>query len=421
MIRGYPVYSGFMTCIIAISLRTKQFRGMITDQLLNKQRRTVILWYAFVFLILSSTSEMFAQPAAWTHYSISNSPLPDQNVHSIVFENDSTTWIGTGYGLARFDGTNWTIYNNLNSGLIGNDIRSLAIDKSGNIWVGTFNNGLNLFDGTNWTNFNTLNSPLPDDFVRSLAIDTNNTKWIGTIGGLARLDTTGTWTIYTMWNSGLGSNNIAELFVDTTSNVKWAGTVNGGLLEIEDDTIFTKYTIQNSGISDNSILDIDRDPAGNLFLASPANGLIIKLAGFGWFTFNPLSSSIPTAGLTSLVLDGNGDVWMGTFDKGVVRKTGNTFRVFNTTNSPLNDSAIQTVVISPTGKVFIGTQTGGMFVLDPTLLTGLEEQNPEKNKLSIHPNPTTGNFRWQYDRMPYALEVVSADGRKVTYLSLIHI
>ena len=406
-----------MTGIIALNEVAVQFCGMMIRNLLKYSRRTFQYpRYALFLLFTCSIMNVLAQPAAWTNYSVSNSPLPENNVRCIVFENDSTVWIGTQYGLARFDGMNWVVYNTFNSDISGNDIRSIAIDRLGNKWIGTFNNGLDKFDGITWTNFNTQNSPLPDDFVRSLAVDTNDTKWIGTVGGLARLDTMGTWTNYTMWNSALGSNNIADLYIDTTTNNKWAGTVNGGLLQIEDDTVFTKYTIQNSGITDNSVLDLDGDPAGNLYLASPANGLIIKLGtGFGWLTFNPLSSSIPSPGLTSLDLAGNGDVWIGTFDKGVVRKSGNNFVVFNTYNSPLSDSAILTVVVSPRGKIFIGTQTEGLFILDPSLLTNLEEQALNTDIPSIFPNPTTGAFRWDSVRTPALLEVFGADGRRVAF------
>jgi len=407
-----------MTCIFAFDTGAVQSGEMkIQKSLCHTRRILQNEAYALFLIFFCSAMNVLAQPAAWMQYSMTNSPMPDNNVRCIVFENDSTVWIGTQYGLARFDGINWVIYNTFNSDISSNDIRSIAVDQSGNKWIGTFNNGLDRFDGTSWTNFNTQNSPLPDDFVRSLAVDTNDTKWVGTIGGLARLDTAGTWTNYTMWNSALGSNNIADLYVDTTTNSKWAGTVNGGLLQIVDDTAFTSYTIQNSGITDNSVLDIDIDTDGNVYLASPANGLIVKLGtGFGWLTFNPLSSAIPTPGLTSLDLASNGDVWMGTFDKGVVRKTGNNFVVFNTYNSPLTDSSIQTVAISPRGTVFIGTQTEGLFILDPSMLTDLEDQVTTMNNPSIFPNPTTGAFQWVSNRIPEVLEVFGTDGRKVAFI-----
>ena len=323
---------------------------------------------------------------AWTVYTTGNSSLPDNSVRCISFENDSTTWIGTDFGLVKMVNGTITNYNTANSGLTNNTIRSLAIDKNGLKYIGTFVNGLNTFNDTVWTSYSTTNSPLPDDYVRSINIDTNGTRWIGTTGGLVKLDSLNNWTIYTMWNSVLGSSNIAAIYIDELSNDKWVGTVNGGCLLIEKDTNLTSFTIQNSGISDNTILGIDQDAVGNIFMSSPANGLIVKLNGFGWVTYNTISSSIPTAGLSCVKLDSIDQPWIGTIDKGLLYKDGSTFLVFDTSNSPLTDINIQCVNIDDQGRVWIGTQSGGLYILDPSLLTGISQQ-PANTNVIVYPNP----------------------------------
>jgi ligand-binding sensor domain-containing protein len=318
---------------------------------------------------------------------MNNSGLPNNSVRCIAFENDSTAWIGTDFGLAKFSAGVWTNYNTLNSGLGNNDIRSIAIDTNHVKWMGTFANGISVFNDTTWTILNTLNSPLPDDFVRSLAIDQKNTKWIGTLGGLAKIDSTNSWNIYTMWNSVLGSNNIASIFVNPNTNDKWVGTVNGGLLLIEKDTNLTSFTNQNSGIPDNTVLGIDMDANQNLYLATPGNGLAVKLAGFGWLTYNLVSSNIPTASLTSVALNAIGQPWAGTNTHGLVYNTnGNNFISYDTTNSPLTDNLIQTIRMSADQKLWIGTQTGGLFILDPSLLTGVQSLTATPSLL-LYPNP----------------------------------
>jgi hypothetical protein len=105
--------------------------------------------------------------------------LPDNKVRSITIDGSGNKWIGTGGGLAKFDGTNWTVYNTSNSGLPDNKVRSITIDGSGNKWIGT-GGGLAKFDGTNWTVYNTSNSGLPHNIVNSLVIDGRGNKWIGT-------------------------------------------------------------------------------------------------------------------------------------------------------------------------------------------------------------------------------------------------
>jgi len=371
--------------------------------------KTTIRHFLFLFLLFASSISK-SQPNAWTHYFSGNSPLPSNSVQCIAFENDSTTWIGTDFGLAKLSAGVWTIYNTGNSGIGANDIRSIAIDSNHVKWIGTFSNGVSVFNDTTFTILNTFNSSLPDDYVRSLAVDDYNSKWIGTIGGLAKLDSLNNWTIYTMWNSVLGSNNIASIYVDASTNDKWAGTINGGLFLIEKDTNLSSFTTQNSGISDNTILGIDMDAAKNLFLSSPANGLILKLSGFGWLTFNTVSSTIPTAGLTSVALNSIGQPWIGTITHGLLLKNGNNFIIYDTSNTPLTDNYIQCLKMSSNQKLWIGTQTGGVFILDPSLLTGIPNINANYN-VDVYPNPTSDQLHITCNSPISKVEIFDLQGR----------
>lgn len=349
---------------------------------------------------------------AWTHFDQSNSQLANDVVHCIHLENDSVVWIGTDFGLSKLAGTTFTNYFTSNSQIPANSIRSLAQDTTGVLWVGTFSNGLGSFDGTNWTLYNTLNSPMPDDYVRSLAVDTSNQKWIGTTGGLAKVDSLNNWTIYTMWNSILGSNNIAAIYVDSATNDKWIGTVNGGVLLVEKDTNLTSFTVQSSGISDNTILSINKDNAGNKLMASPANGLIVKLTGSLWFTYNLVSSNIPTPGLTSLDPDSSGEPWIGTFDKGLLYKNGSNFLMYDTANSPLEDVHVTCVKVDGQGRVWIGTASKGLYILDPSLLTGIESINTTPNVI-VYPNPVVDNLHYMAGSSPLQIEIADLHGRVI--------
>ena len=365
--------------------------------------------YLLLFLFAGKILPAVAQPA-WTNYNMSNSQLAANEIHCILLQNDSTAWIGTDYGLSKLVNGSFTNYYTTNSNIPANSIRSLAIDTANTLWVGTFSNGFATFDGNTWTGYNTQNSPLPDDFVRSMAVDTTGDKWFGTTGGLAKMDSLNNWTIYTMWNSILGSNNIAAIYVDTLTNNKWVGTVNGGLLLIEKDTNLTSYTVQTSGISDNTILSIDMDSMSNVALASPANGLIYKLSGFGWFTYNLASSTIPTAGLTSLKNDSIDQPWIATFDKGLLYKNGSNFIMYDTTNSPLEEEHMTFVTIDRFGKVWIGSETKGLYILDPKLLTGMEEPGFTPN-VTVYPNPVQDELHYMAGAVPESVEVLDLNGK----------
>jgi len=78
-------------------------------------------------------------------YDTSNSGLPSNWVSSLAIDEQGNLWIGTGGGLAKFDGETWTAYDTSNSGLPDNWIWSLAIDRQGNIWISTHMRGLAVY------------------------------------------------------------------------------------------------------------------------------------------------------------------------------------------------------------------------------------------------------------------------------------
>lgn len=66
--------------------------------------------------------------------------LPSQSLKSVVQDKQGYMWLGTQFGLSRFDGTTFTNFNNLNSKFLpSNAINKLLIDSQGLLWVGTKN------------------------------------------------------------------------------------------------------------------------------------------------------------------------------------------------------------------------------------------------------------------------------------------
>jgi ligand-binding sensor domain-containing protein/signal transduction histidine kinase len=69
-------------------------------------------------------------------------------VHSIGESPDNTLWIGTSYGLGKYNRkkNSFTWYTR-DDGLSSSAIVNLQFDERGNMYVGTFNGGMNFFDG----------------------------------------------------------------------------------------------------------------------------------------------------------------------------------------------------------------------------------------------------------------------------------
>ncbi len=388
------VCSGFLILSLRDCVQPTATSYLLSSNTWNSPMKKLFRIKSFIFslLMMLITSICVAQPA-WINYNISNSLLPDNSVRSFGFEKNGVVWIGTDAGLVRLDNGNWTIYHVATPGLPWDDVRCIFIDRNNVKWFGTSLGGLVSYDDVIWTLYNTGNSPITDDFIRSFTIDTANNKWIGTGGGggLFEADTAGVWTHYKMFSSPLMSNNIACIYVDSLTNDKYAGTINGGMLYIHEDTILTNYDIQSSGIPDNTILGIVKDDVQNFWLATAANGLAVKLNPFGWLNYSPFTSSIASYSLTSVDIDSAGVLWMGSVDAGLIKKDGLNFSNYYNLNSPLTDNHVQYMHIGPDGRIWIGTETQGVFVFDPSVISSVNEM-AAINSIRVFPNPATNGF-----------------------------
>ena len=64
--------------------------------------------------------------------------LPSQSLKSVVQDGQGYMWLGTQFGLSRFDGNTFTNYNTLNSHFLpSNGINKLLVDSEGYLWIGT--------------------------------------------------------------------------------------------------------------------------------------------------------------------------------------------------------------------------------------------------------------------------------------------
>ncbi|MBN1291127.1 MAG: T9SS type A sorting domain-containing protein [Candidatus Latescibacteria bacterium] len=79
-------------------------------------------------------------------YNISNSELPSNIIHTIVFDHNDIMWLGTDKGAVRFDGETWTTFNIDNSPLQNNNVNDIAVETNNTIWLGT-NDGIAKYTG----------------------------------------------------------------------------------------------------------------------------------------------------------------------------------------------------------------------------------------------------------------------------------
>lgn len=180
----------------------------------------------FVFFITLSNS--IGQDIKFEHFN-ENNGLSYNSVRHIVQDKNGFMWLGTFFGLNRFDGYQFKSYMSSELGkkkIFNDDITALELDKNSNeLWIGT-RKGLTLYQmDTNVfsTFFNDKNNPnsLSEDEIRSIHIDKYKRIWVGTM-------TKGICIYYPKSNKFSkikikGFEYIKEIFEDQKGNI-WIGS-----------------------------------------------------------------------------------------------------------------------------------------------------------------------------------------------------
>lgn len=113
-------------------------------------------------------------------------------VTALVQDTQGLLWIGTQYGLIRYDGYRYHKFSHVPSdpySLPADHVSSLALGRDGQLWVGLDNAGLARFDAGQ-ERFERIQhkrgvpDSLTSDTVSALALETNGGLWVGTDTGL---------------------------------------------------------------------------------------------------------------------------------------------------------------------------------------------------------------------------------------------
>lgn len=140
------------------------------------------LWIGYSFGIDNSGASKF-DGTIFTNYNSTNG-FPSNAVWAIDIDNQGNIWFGTNGGVVVFDGgITWLLYSTNTSDI--NDNIVISLEVSGSVkWIGT-QYGLNRFDGTNWKLITTANSQLPGSYINVLAKNSFGILMIGTNNGAA--------------------------------------------------------------------------------------------------------------------------------------------------------------------------------------------------------------------------------------------
>lgn len=116
-----------------------------------------------------------------TVYNSTNSIIPEKAViHDVETDSKGNVWFSCD-GLMKFDGVNFTHYDNSNTPMPENNVRSIVVDWQDNVWFSSCRfkqGGLVKYDGKNWNVFTPENSSLPVNMINDVKIDKKGDVWL---------------------------------------------------------------------------------------------------------------------------------------------------------------------------------------------------------------------------------------------------
>jgi hypothetical protein len=325
-----------------------QMATILHDFCLKKRRNMSgsmknLLGLAIIIISLLFAFQSVNADSVWTAYTMWNSPLPNNFVSGIDFDNDGNQYVGTtGGGLVHISDSVWTIWDEANTGVPIDAVRLTVRDNNDNLWLGAASGNLD-------------SSPYGFGVAHLDAMDSS-------------------WSLI---NGGIEVNQIITgiIFMDT---LRYVSTYGGGVT-VYSDSGWIRYrydTRTEFRYSDSSLQVFDvppgtyipsdyiramdmYQPEGAVWLATPTSGAVRKI-GDDWATFNMANSGLPSNQLWAIKVNHvSGDVIFGTAGFGAAVLSGGSWTVYNSTNSPFINDFVASLGVKPSGdELWFGTGYG---------------------------------------------------------------
>ena len=286
------------------------------------------------------------------------------STRSIVQTPDGYLWLGTEFGIVRFDGVHFVPWTPpLGENLPSTNINTLLAARDGTLWIGTL-------DGLASWNRNKL-TQYPDFAVGSshvLLEDHEGTVWVGASGKLCAIraekiecygygtsSVTGLHYLYT------DQITASSMYEDSEYRL-WVGTETG-LWRWKPGT--PKRYMPQPLIADQAVVAGDR--AGELVFISTVKNDLWQLAGerITEYTVPGIRGAVNAS---SLLRDRNGALWIGTYDQGLLRVyQGKTSRF--AMGEGLSGNLVTALFEDREGSVWVGTTSGVDRFSEPVIST----------------------------------------------------
>jgi signal transduction histidine kinase/ligand-binding sensor domain-containing protein/DNA-binding response OmpR family regulator len=279
---------------------------------------------------------------------------------------------------------------NVNHGLSNNQINCVYKDTKGFMWFGTLS-GLNRYDGYTFKIFH--HSPadsisLADDFVDNIYPAPGNKLFIKTRNGDNLYDpVTEQFSDGASWLQKAGLPGYGVRCITQTGNTFWIAFMNEGLYRVDSAKKVLRF-IRKNKIADLSVT------SGNRLVILYMNGDLEMLdihSGKTTFYSQAFTGFITKTPITlKLFIDSADDIWvyMPGSDFGVLyfNPATGVLKPLSSRNGVLNNDVVNSIIEDDQGEMWIGTDHGGINVVNRHTFTSRFLMNSEEDAKSIAEN-----------------------------------
>jgi len=347
-------------------LMNLQFVKRVEATLISAARQLRVwrlVWLVIVLIFLLSTSTWAIDPDRYiSQYRHSAWRMKDGLLRGepnvITQTPDGYIWIGTAAGLIRFDGVRLVPWEPPDGNQLPSpNIRALLAARDGSLWIGT-DKGL-----SHWTQQSLVTYFKEPGLISAILEDQRGRIWVtrsrvsSAHGPLCQVSGSKSECYAVPDETSIG-NCCVSLVEDGLGNL-WIGTATG-LLRWRDGSVATypNKNLKHTGI--DGVVALASASDGSLLVGIEDAGPGMGLEQFehnAWRPFHERNLDGSKLAVSSLFLDRDRALWVGTMDQGIYRIHGNRVDRFNAADG-LSSKSVWSFYQDREGNIWVATSEG---------------------------------------------------------------
>lgn len=277
--------------------------------------------------------------------------LPQNTITALAQDQRGYLWMGTAFGVIRYDGVNFTAYEGGASlALSQGYVQGIYGDDQGPLWIATRRSGLiRQFNGR-FTVIQPTNLPV-HAAIDSLAQTADGKLWLtigsGTVGFLKGETFQATASLGKVAQGPM----LFNLVTDVKGGLWFSKQDTYGQLVDGQPTNYTKYS--------GSVITLAPSHDGGMWLS---NGRNLRRIPPGQTTNSEVITGLTfgSYGVRALYEDRSGTLWVGTRNKGLFRLRDNVLEPAGGISQPISG-----LLEDAEGNLWVGTQGAGLYKIRP--------------------------------------------------------